>query len=45
MIRLRRELPKEVETSVDEEARILSVRRGPVELVVDFDNMTAELRR
>jgi maltooligosyltrehalose trehalohydrolase len=45
MIRLRRELPKEVETSVDEEARILRVRRGPVELVVDFDNMTAELRR
>ena len=45
MLRLRRELPREVETEVDEEARVLHVRRGPVELVADFTRMTAELRR
>jgi maltooligosyltrehalose trehalohydrolase len=45
LLRLRRELPREVETSVDEERRILRVRRGPVELVADFDNLTAELVR
>ncbi|MGH3103705.1 MAG: alpha-amylase family glycosyl hydrolase [Gaiellaceae bacterium] len=44
LIRLRRELPREVETEVDEDARILRVRRGPVELVADFRQMTAELR-
>jgi maltooligosyltrehalose trehalohydrolase len=45
LIRLRQELPREVETKVDEGARILRVRRGPVELVADFDHLTAELRR
>jgi maltooligosyltrehalose trehalohydrolase len=45
LLRLRRELPREVETSVDEERRILRVRRGPVELVADFSNLTAELAR
>jgi maltooligosyltrehalose trehalohydrolase len=43
LLRVRRELPREVETSVDEERRVLRVRRGPVELVADFGNLTAEL--
>jgi maltooligosyltrehalose trehalohydrolase len=45
LLRLRRELPREVETSADEERRVLRVRRGPVELVADFEHLTAELRR
>jgi hypothetical protein len=40
---LRRELPREVSTAV--EGRVLRVRRGDVELVADFDALTAELRR
>jgi maltooligosyltrehalose trehalohydrolase len=43
LLELRRELPKEVSTSV--EGRVLRVRRGDVELVADFDALTAELRR
>jgi maltooligosyltrehalose trehalohydrolase len=45
LIALRRHLPREVETSVDETKRTLCVRRGDVELVADFANLTAELRR
>jgi maltooligosyltrehalose trehalohydrolase len=44
LLRLRRELPREVETEVDEDARVLRVRRGRAELVVDFRALTAELR-
>jgi maltooligosyltrehalose trehalohydrolase len=43
LIRLRRELPPEVETEVDERRRILRVRRGGAELVADFDSLAAEL--
>jgi maltooligosyltrehalose trehalohydrolase len=38
LLRLRRELPREVETEWDEEARWLTVRRGPVELVANFSD-------
>ena len=44
LLKLRRELPREVEATVDEEARVLRVRRGPVELFADFANAKAELR-
>jgi maltooligosyltrehalose trehalohydrolase len=43
LLALRRELPREVSTSV--EGRVLRVRRGEVELVADFDTLTVELRR
>ncbi len=43
LITLRRELPREVDVSVDGD--VLRVRRGPVELVADFDTKTVELRR
>jgi maltooligosyltrehalose trehalohydrolase len=43
LIRLRRDLPPEVETEADERRRTLRVRRGDVQLVADFDNVTAEL--
>jgi maltooligosyltrehalose trehalohydrolase len=43
LLALRRELPREVSTRV--EGRVLRVRRGDVELVADFDALTAELRR
>jgi maltooligosyltrehalose trehalohydrolase len=43
LLELRRELPREVATSV--EGRVLRVRRGEVELVADFGALTAELRR
>jgi maltooligosyltrehalose trehalohydrolase len=45
LIALRRELPREVEVSVDEHGRTLTVRRGEVELHADFANATVELRR
>jgi len=44
LIALRRTLPREVETDVDEKRRVLRVRRGDVELVADFTAKTAELR-
>jgi maltooligosyltrehalose trehalohydrolase len=44
LIALRGALPREVETDVDERRRVLRVRRGGVELVADFDRLTAELR-
>jgi maltooligosyltrehalose trehalohydrolase len=45
LLSLRRSLPREVATEVDENARMLRLRRGPVELVVDFASRTMELRR
>jgi maltooligosyltrehalose trehalohydrolase len=44
LIRLRRTLPREVETTVDEGRRLLRVRRGGRELVADFERLTAEIR-
>jgi maltooligosyltrehalose trehalohydrolase len=44
LIALRRTLPAEVETHVDEKRRVLRVRRGTAELVADFANRTVELR-
>jgi len=44
LIRLRRELPPEVEAEADERRRTLRVRRGGHELVADFDRLTAEIR-
>jgi maltooligosyltrehalose trehalohydrolase len=43
LLALRRDLPREVSTSV--EGSVLRVRRGDVELVADFDALTAEIRR
>jgi maltooligosyltrehalose trehalohydrolase len=43
LLRLRRELPRELE--VQAEGRIVTMRRGTVELVLDFDAPSAELRR
>jgi maltooligosyltrehalose trehalohydrolase len=45
LIRLRRELPDDVLTHFTEELRQLRVRRGEVELRVNFEHPTAELRR
>jgi len=45
LIALRRTLPGEVETEVDEQRRVLRARRGHVELVADFDAKTVELLR
>jgi maltooligosyltrehalose trehalohydrolase len=45
LITLRRELPREAETTWDEPARTLTVRRGGVTLVADFAHKTAELHR
>ncbi len=44
LIELRRTLPPTVETYVDEERRILRVRRGAVELTGDFERQTVELK-
>jgi hypothetical protein len=44
LIGLRRTLPRELETEVDERARIIRVRRGDAELVADFANLTVEIR-
>jgi maltooligosyltrehalose trehalohydrolase len=42
LLELRRRLPREVETSV--EGSVLRVRRGPVELVADFETLDVQLR-
>jgi maltooligosyltrehalose trehalohydrolase len=44
LIARRRELPRAVEVDVDEDARILRVRRGRAELVADFRSQTAHVR-
>jgi maltooligosyltrehalose trehalohydrolase len=43
LLRLRRELPRELEVAFDEEARTLELRRGRAVLRVDFANETVEL--
>jgi len=43
LLRLRRELPRELEIAADEEARTLELRRGRATLRADFANETAEL--
>jgi maltooligosyltrehalose trehalohydrolase len=43
LIRLRRELPGELEVEADETARTLTLRRGRATLHVDFANETVEL--
>ena len=43
LLALRRELPRELQTAV--EGKVLTLRRGSVKLVADFDNKTVELRR
>ena len=43
LIRLRRELPRELEVAVDEQPRTLTLRRGGVTLRADFANETVEL--
>jgi maltooligosyltrehalose trehalohydrolase len=45
LLRLRHELPLAVEVAIDEQARVLRARRGDVELIADFANVTVELRR
>ncbi len=45
LLALRRRLPRTVETHVDEVGRTLRVRRGDVELVADFELLTADLRQ
>jgi maltooligosyltrehalose trehalohydrolase len=41
LIRLRRELPRELELDVD--GRVLTLRRGPATLIADFDARTVEV--
>jgi maltooligosyltrehalose trehalohydrolase len=43
LLRLRRELPRELEIDVDEAARTLVLRRGRATLCADFANATVEL--
>jgi len=43
LIALRRTLPRDVDTDVDEARRTLRVRRGGRELVADFDRLTAQI--
>jgi maltooligosyltrehalose trehalohydrolase len=45
LLALRRELPRELETEVDEEAKILRLRRGDATLVADFGNRRVEFSR
>ncbi|HXH87161.1 MAG TPA: hypothetical protein VNI55_00945, partial [Gaiellaceae bacterium] len=44
LLRLRRELPRELAVESDEAARTLTLRRGEHTLVADFTNETVELR-
>jgi maltooligosyltrehalose trehalohydrolase len=43
LLALRRELPRELVTEVDEDAKVLRMRRGDVELVADFDARQVEI--
>jgi len=43
LLRLRRELPRELEAACDEQARTLELRRGRATLCVDFANETVHL--
>ena len=44
LLRRRRELPRELEMSFDEDARTLELRRGRATLRADFANETVELQ-
>ena len=44
LLDLRRELPRELEVAVDEEARTLELRRGRATLHVDFAHETVDLQ-
>ena len=44
LLRLRRELPRELEVEADEAARTLTLRRGGATLHADFANETVDLR-
>ena len=44
LLRLRRELPRELEVAYDEDARTLELRRGPTVLHADFARETVDLR-
>ena len=44
LLDLRRELPREIDVNADEDAGILRMRRGPVELVADFRSKQIEIR-
>jgi maltooligosyltrehalose trehalohydrolase len=44
LLRLRRELPRELEVEADEEARTLTLRRGRATLRADFASETVDLR-
>ena len=43
LLRLRRELPRELEVAFDEDARTLELRRGRAKLRADLANETVEL--
>ena len=43
LLRLRRELPRELDVSFDEDARRLELRRGRARLAVDFRSLEVEL--
>jgi hypothetical protein len=45
LLSLRPELAPELETEADDEAKVLTMRRGSVQLVVDFAARTVELSR
>jgi maltooligosyltrehalose trehalohydrolase len=45
LLALRRELPRELETEVDEDAKVLRLRRGDATLVADFGNRRVEFSR
>jgi maltooligosyltrehalose trehalohydrolase len=45
LLALRRDLPRELETEVDEDAKVLRLRRGKATLVADFDNRRVEFSR
>jgi maltooligosyltrehalose trehalohydrolase len=44
LLRLRRELPRELEIDADEDERTLTLRRGPATLRADFARETVDLR-
>ena len=44
LLELRRTLPRELVAEPDEEARVLRLRRGDVELVADFRAKQVEIR-
>jgi maltooligosyltrehalose trehalohydrolase len=45
LLSLRRELPRELSVEVDEDAKVLRMRRGGVELVADFRAKQIDIRR